>query len=137
MKINHRVARFGILTAIVSVFAVAAACGGSAATATPQAPVQTKSAATTAPAATVHTDHAAEIDQQNLAFMPARVSIKVGQTVLIKNSESTYHTANINGKNITGNMKKGDATPWVARTPGEYNVSCDYHPQMSATIVVS
>jgi plastocyanin len=118
--------------------AVTAACGGgsSASPATgPQTQATTGSATQTAVAG--HSDHAAEIDQQDLTFTPARVSIKVGQAVLIKNSESAIHTANINGKNITGNMKRGDSTAWTAKAPGEYKVSCDYHPQMRATIAVS
>jgi len=121
-----------VVPAVAGLLAVTAACSGGA-TVSPTPQIQAKSSTPTA----VHTDHAAEIDQQNMTFTPARVSIKVGQTVLIKNSETTIHTANINGKNITGNMKKGDSTAWTAKAAGEYKVSCDYHPQMSATISVS
>ncbi len=125
--------------ALALALSIGVACGsdsgGSNPTATPQ--VQTKPGGATTPAAAAHPDHAAEIDQLDMAFVPARVSIKVGQTVLIKNSETAIHTGNINGKNITGNMKKGDSTAWTAKAPGEYAVTCDYHPQMKATIVVT
>src|SRR3990172_727421 len=110
--------------------ALGVACGSDPGDAPPTAP--TKSAP-----AQSHTEHSAEIDQQKMAFVPARVSVKVGETVLIKNSETAIHTGNINGKNITGNMKKGDSIPWTATEPGEYAVTCEYHPQMKATIVVT
>jgi plastocyanin len=138
MRLRSRIARIAVVPAVAGLLAVTAACGGSSA-ASPTPEIQPKSAGTAGTSATaqVHTDHAAEIDQLNMTFTPARVSIKVGETVLIKNSESAIHTGNINGKNITGNMKKGDSTAWTAKAPGEYKVSCDYHPQMSATISVS
>ncbi|MBI5946966.1 MAG: cupredoxin domain-containing protein [Chloroflexi bacterium] len=137
MPKRDRIVRIGVVAAVTGLLALAAACGGSpGAGSTPQ--VQSKPTGASAASATpAHTDHAAVIDQLDMAFKPARVSIKVGQTVLIKNSEAPIHTGNINGKNITGNMKKGDSTAWTATAPGEYKVTCDYHPQMSATIVVS
>ena len=141
MSLRSRITRITLAAAAAGLVAVAAACGGgTASNPTPRSQVQTKAGAATQSATTgasAHTDHVAEIDQQNLAFMPSRVAIKVGETVLIKNSESAIHTANINGKNITGNMKKGASTAWTASAAGEYKVSCDYHPQMSATITVS
>ena len=128
--------RIAVVPVAALLIAVAAACGGSSdAGPTPQ--IQSKPAITPTSTNVAHTAHAAEIDQQNMKFTPSRVSIKVGETVLIKNSETAIHTANINGKNITGNMKKGDSTAWTATAPGEYKVTCDYHPQMSATISVS
>jgi plastocyanin len=121
-----------LVAAIMVSASVAAACGAgdepAPGAATPRATVGQGQG---------HTDHAAEIDQKNMKFIPERVSVKVGETVLIKNSEAAIHTGNINGKNVTGNMKKGDATPWTATEPGEYAVTCEYHPQMKATIVVT
>jgi len=122
--------RMAAVGTTILVLAVGVACGSDTSDATPTAPAKS------APVK-VHTEHAAEIDQQKMTFTPARVSIKVGETVLIKNSETAIHTGNINGKNITGNMKKGDSIPWTATEPGEYAVTCDYHPQMKATIVVT
>jgi plastocyanin len=131
--------RIVAMAAVFFTLAVGVACGsgdeGSTPTATPRQ--QTSPGNTTTPGAPAHTDHAAVIDQQDMAFVPARVSVKVGETVLIKNSETAIHTGNINGKNITGNMKKGDSTTWTAKAPGEYAVTCDYHPLMKATIVVT
>jgi len=138
MMLRNRIARIAVVPAVAGLLAVTAACGsGSSASSATGPQTQATSGSATQTAGTGHSDHAAEIDQQNLTFTPARVSIKVGQSVLIKNSESAIHTANINGKNITGNMKRGDSTAWTAKAPGEYKVSCDYHPQMRATITVS
>lgn len=136
MKPRIPVSWTAVAPALASLVVVIAACGGSADG--PPAQIDSKpGTVTTSASPTPHADHAAEIDQQRLAFTPARVSIKVGQAVLIKNSESAIHTANIDGKNITGDMKKGDSTAWTARAPGEYKVTCDYHPLMRAVIIVS
>ena len=138
MKLSRRIARIALVPAVAGLLAVTAACGGgSVASPTPRLESKPGGSASTLATAQVHTDHAAEIDQQNMTFTPARVSVKVGETVLIKNSESAIHTGNINGKNITGNMKKGDSVAWTAVALGEFKVSCDYHPQMAATITVS
>ncbi|MBE0609795.1 MAG: cupredoxin domain-containing protein [Dehalococcoidia bacterium] len=123
-----------LVAAILVAASVAAACGADD-EATPGAVSRTTPLATPG-LDQAHTDHEAEIDQKNMKFIPERVSVKVGETVLIKNSETAIHTGNINGKNVTGNMKKGDATTWTATEPGEYAVTCEYHPQMKATIVV-
>lgn len=76
------------------------------------------------------------IDQDNLTFKPDKAEIQVNQKMYFLNSESAIHTVTINGKNISGNMKKGDVVVWSSPTPGEYKVTCDYHPQMKATITV-
>jgi plastocyanin len=76
------------------------------------------------------------IDQKDLAFKPDKLTVKAGEKVYVKNSESAIHTVNIDGKNQSGNMKKGDVFVWTAASAGTYKVTCDYHPQMRATIVV-
>ena len=131
---SRRFMRSSVVLGALALILLTAACSSGGSSPQSSARSATKVTATPTP---IHTDHAAEIDQQNMTFIPAQVSIKVGQTVLIKNSETTIHTANINGKNITGNMKKGDSKAWTATAPGQYQVSCDYHPQMHATIVVT
>lgn len=79
---------------------------------------------------------APEIDQKDLKFVPDKLEVKVGDKVYFRNSEAAIHTVNVNGKNLTGNMKKGDVYVWTAESPGEYKLTCDYHPQMRATITV-
>lgn len=92
--------------------------------------------ATSTGAATSSGEKNAEIDQQNLAFKPEKVTIKVGQKVDFKNSETALHTVNINGKNESGSMKKGDLFVRLFDKAGSYKITCDFHPQMNATVIV-
>jgi len=77
-----------------------------------------------------------EIDQDNLKFKPASATVARGGSVVFKNSETALHTVTLNGKNLSGNMKKGDVFTWAAEAAGEYRFTCDYHPQMRATVTV-
>ncbi len=125
--------RLGTLAAMaVAVMLAGTACSGAGTDAAGG------DAASMAPAdaATAIAPPAAEIDQYNLEFVPAQVTVRVGEVVLIKNGETAIHNAVVNGKNVTGNMKKGDTIPWKAPAAGEYTVTCDYHLLMKATIVV-
>jgi plastocyanin len=129
-----------VLVAGALVLAAGVACGGSNTGAnsvsTPQVQATTGGPSGT-PRSAADVKAAAEIVQQNKALVPVQVSVKVGDTVLIKNSDSAIHTGTINGKNITGNMQKGDSVAWTALAAGEFKVTCDYHPQMKASIVVT
>ena len=62
--------------------------------------------------------------------------MKVGDIVYFKNSETALHTVTIEGKNESGNMKKDAVFTWTPKTAGEYKITCDFHPQMKATITV-
>ena len=116
-----------ILALLLLAAPFAAACGGdddSSATAT-QAP-RTSEVPAGAPA----------IDQNELAFKPSSLTVNAGTQVYFKNSETAIHTVTIEGKNISGVMKKGDVVVWTAPSAGTFKVTCDYHPQMRATITV-
>ena len=76
------------------------------------------------------------IDQDNLAFIPEELAVEAGATVYLKNSESAVHTVTIEGKNVSGVMREDDTLAWSPPGPGTYRVTCDYHPQMRATITV-
>ncbi len=130
-----------VLVAGALVLAAGVACGGSNtgvanSVSTPQVRATTGGLSGT-PRSATDVKAAAEIVQQKLALVPTQVKIKVGDTLLIKNNDSAIHTGNINGKNITGNMQKGDSVAWTALGAGEFNVTCDYHPQMKAVIIVT
>ncbi len=121
------------LAIVVALLAVA--CSGGNGQAAQPGPTLSARIPTVAASATIAT--AAVLDQSNLEFVPATVTVKVGETVLIKNSDPAVHTANINGKNVTGAMGKNTTVVWKAAAPGQYSVTCDYHPLMKATIVVT
>lgn len=76
------------------------------------------------------------IDQDSLKFIPTSLKVKVGDIVYFKNSETALHTVTIEGKNESGNMKKDAVFTWTPKTAGEYKITCDFHPQMKATINV-
>lgn len=117
---------------------VGLACGGDddddsngGTTATSQA----TTANATTPAASVP-EGAPEVDQDNLAFKPTSLKVKAGEAVYFKNSETAIHTVDINGNNESGTMKKGDVFTYTFDAPGEYKITCEFHPQMKATITV-
>jgi len=121
MKLGRRLIIVPVIVFILAAGALAVACGGDD---------KGSSSGVTVPAG------APVIDQENLTFKPDKVEIQVNQKMYFLNSESAIHTVTINGKNISGNMKKGDVVVWSTGTAGEYKVTCDYHPQMKATITV-
>ena len=127
--------------ASVALLGLAAACGGGDSKATPTSAAIPTSPASGSPAATASAGAipagAPEIDQNGLAFKPDKLTVKAGEKVYFKNSESALHTVTINGKNESGTMKKGDVFSWTPAAAGTYKVNCDFHPQMNATITVS
>ena len=137
--------RFGFRIALLAIPAVllvavaGAACGGGS-TNTKSTPLEVGGTGSgTAPVSPGFKDipaGAPEMDQDNLTFKPSKLSVKVGQKVYVKNSESALHTVNMNGKNESGNMKQGAVFVWTPTKAGQYKVTCDYHPQMNAVITV-
>jgi plastocyanin len=121
-----------LLIGVVIAAGAAAACGGKSSPGS-----STGSATATAVSSVTIPDGAAVIDQQDLTFKPGTVTVKTGGQIYFKNSEATFHTVTIQGKNISGIMKKGSIVVWTAPAPGTYKVGCDYHPQMHATITVT
>ncbi len=122
------------LACLIGVAAVAGACGGKS---SPAGSNSTTGSSATAASSVTIPDGAVVIDQQNLTFKPGSATVKTGEQIYFKNSEATFHTVTIQGKNISGIMKKGSVVVWTAPAPGTYKVGCDYHPQMHATITVT
>ncbi len=77
---------------------------------------------------------APSIDQDNMAFTPDKLTVKAGDKVYLRNSETSLHTVTVGGKNVSGTMKKGDVVVWTVPAAGTYKITCDFHPQMKATI---
>ena len=77
---------------------------------------------------------APEVDQDNLRFKPGSMTVKAGEKVYFKNSETAIHTVTINGTNVSGTMKQNDIVEWTVPGAGVYRVTCDFHPQMKATL---
>jgi len=121
MKLGRRLIIVPVILLILAAGVLAVACGGDD---------KGSSSSVTVP------EGAPVIDQDNLTFKPDKITIEVNQKMYFLNSESAIHTVTIEGKNISGNMKKGDVVVWSTSKAGEYKVTCDYHPQMKATITV-
>lgn len=79
---------------------------------------------------------AKRIVQDNLSFKPNTLAVFQGEKVTFTNEESTIHTVDINGKNESGTMKKGDTFEYTPDVPGRYAITCEFHPQMKATLIV-
>ncbi|MGK2964162.1 MAG: cupredoxin domain-containing protein [Tepidiformaceae bacterium] len=81
-------------------------------------------------------DGAPHIDQDNLNFKPNELTVAAGVNIYFTNSETALHTVNLGSENLSGDMRKGAVFTYAFAEPGEYRVSCLYHPQMRATITV-
>jgi plastocyanin len=81
-------------------------------------------------------DGAAFINQDGLKFSPSGLSVAAGETVYFKNSETAVHSVTIDGKNESGTMKHDMVFQWTPPGAGTYKITCDFHPQMKATITV-
>lgn len=123
-----------ILPAFLLVLGIGAACGGDD---DDQGPDNGGSTATEpADASPTIPEGAAVIDQKSLKFSPNKVTVKVGDTVYFKNSETAVHNVALDGEDITGTMRRGAVASYKFETAGEYKLSCQFHPQMKATVVV-
>ena len=79
------------------------------------------------------------IDQFGLTFSPRQMVVRVGETVLFKNSESIAHNVvltSVETDSIVLNVDTdpGEATDFIFDTPGGYDVSCNVHPGMTAFV---
>ncbi len=76
---------------------------------------------------------------EDFTFMPARVEVDKGSTVVWQNRDSAPHTATAAGAQPfdTGVVKKGQTSkPIRFERPGEFPYICDLHPFMKGTVVV-
>jgi plastocyanin len=127
--------RVGLLVASAALIGVVAmACGGD----DDDANADGNGAATATSATEVTVPEGAPfIDQDKLKFIPTELTVKAGEKVYFKNSETALHTVSINGVDESGNMKKNDVFIFEFPSAGEYKITCEYHPQMKATITVT
>ena len=87
-------------------------------------------------------DGAAVMDQFSKAFVPETLVVRVGQPVIFKNSEDQLHNVTVTrSRTGTGvfniSQNQGDTYTHTFDQPGEYDVTCDVHPGMRATVVAT
>jgi len=89
------------------------------------------SAASAAPAA----PHTVEI--RDFAFVPARLDVAPGDTVVWVNRDAAPHTATDSlGGWDSGELKTEVSWTWVAPAPGRFPYLCAYHPSMRGEVHV-
>jgi plastocyanin len=84
----------------------------------------------------------AVMDQFSKSFVPDTLFVRVGQPVTFKNSEDQLHNVTVvrsrTGAGVMNiSQNQGDVHTHTFDQPGEYEVTCDVHPGMRATIVAS
>ena len=71
-------------------------------------------------------------------YLPATVTVQVGDTVTWINTDRAPHTVDSDNTGFnSGNMSQGQRFTYVATTPGTYTYYCVYHPFMRATLIVT
>ncbi len=83
------------------------------------------------------------IDQFGMAFVPAVLVVRFGQTLEFRNSEDVLHNVHVVDRQTTSTVANV-ATPTVDSTfqltfehPGTYEVLCDVHAAMGAFVIVT
>ncbi len=84
----------------------------------------------------------AVMDQFSKAFIPDTLFVRVGQAVVFKNSDDQLHNVTVvrsrTGAGVLNiSQSQGDVHTQQFDQPGEYNVSCDVHPGMVATLIAT
>ncbi len=70
-------------------------------------------------------------------FVPATLTINVGDTVEWKNEDIVPHTATSDGKGFDSkNIEPKAAWKTVISKAGDYAYHCDFHPTMKAKLMV-
>jgi plastocyanin len=69
-------------------------------------------------------------------FTPATVSVRSGGSVRFTNGDRAEHTATLSGGFDTGTLRRGQSKSVVLQKPGSFVYRCDFHPFMTAEVVV-
>ena len=73
-----------------------------------------------------------------MSFAPASATVKVGQTVAWRNSDSTTHRVILTGVFDTRALASGaTSAPTRMTTPDTYSYICTIHPSMNGTVTVT
>jgi plastocyanin len=71
------------------------------------------------------------------SFGPATLTVAVGDTVTWTNADSSPHTVTSeDGTFDSGNLDEGQVFSHTFTTPGTFAYRCEYHSDMTATVVV-
>jgi len=75
---------------------------------------------------------------EGFAFAPGTIEIKVGTTITWTNNDSAPHTVTANDRSFeSGRLEQGQTFSFTFDTAGTFEYFCEYHPGMTATVVVT
>lgn len=69
-------------------------------------------------------------------FVPAKVEVASGDTVIWKNEDIVPHTATLKRTFDSKEIAVGKSWTYLAKDPGTYSYICTYHPTMAAQLIV-
>ena len=82
-------------------------------------------------------DTRAQISIKNIAFKPATVTIKAGQSVVWTNNDDRDHTVEADdGSFKSGKLGAGETYAHAFPKKGKFTYGCSYHPRMKGVVVV-
>ncbi|CAN5587584.1 hypothetical protein BH24ACT5_BH24ACT5_27570 [soil metagenome] len=107
-------------------------------TTVPPAPEPEEASPEASPEADTGTSAGVAVSIVDFAFDTPSLEVAAGTTVTWTNNDSAAHTASASdGSWDTGNIDPGASASVTFDTPGTYEYVCAYHPNMTATIVVT
>ncbi len=74
---------------------------------------------------------------ENFQFMPTDVEVKVGDTVVWTNKDSTAHTVTFSNGNVDENLPSGGTATYTITEKGIFPYFCQFHPSMRGTVQVN
>jgi plastocyanin len=79
----------------------------------------------------------AEVEIDQFAFIPQRITVKAGTTVTWVNEDDAPHTVASSSKLFKSKaLDTQDKFSFTFMTPGTYAYFCSVHPHMTGTVVV-
>jgi plastocyanin len=84
-------------------------------------------------------ERATSVQLADFAFEPDCLSVDAGATITLENTGDAPHTFTVAGTDVDINVDPG-ASADVSLSglePGTYAVTCTFHPQMEATLIVA
>jgi plastocyanin len=80
---------------------------------------------------------AAEVEIDQFAFVPQRITVKAGTTVTWTNDDDTPHSVASSSKLFKSKaLDTEDKFSFTFTTPGTYAYFCSLHPHMTGVVVV-
>ena len=77
------------------------------------------------------------IAMKDVAFAPARVTVRVGDSVAWDNGDIVAHTATSEEGGFDVDVPSGRKGSAVLTRPGTFSYICRYHPNMTGQLVVA